>query len=55
MKLYRVCLPFAVFGFETTDGFVSRVEPIAGYACGWTEVRALAYFGKRGSVRRVGP
>lgn len=55
MKLYRVVLPFATFGFEVESGRVSRIAPIARYAAGWTEEEALAYFRKRGHVARIGP
>ena len=52
MRLYRVVLSFAVFGFEA-DSHVRRVAPIAKYALGWPLEKALAYFRSRGKVQEV--
>ena len=37
-----------VFVLKVERGFITRVPPIASYAKGWTEKRALEYFRDRG-------
>jgi hypothetical protein len=47
MRLYRVVAPHFVAGFES-DGVVRRAAPILGYSVGWSELRAMNYFRKKG-------
>jgi len=51
--MIRVTMPFAVFGLAVRGGRVVSAAPIARYAVGWTERKAVAYFERRGGTVEV--
>ena len=52
-RMIRVTMPFAVFGLAVRGGRVVSAAPIARYAVGWTERKAVAYFERRGGTVEV--
>jgi SLOG family YspA-like protein len=47
IELWRVSMPFATFGIESTDGKVVRAAPIAGWSVGRPVIGVLDYYRQR--------
>ena len=51
--LYRVILPYAVFGVEEKNGYVVRVAPIWKFVLEWDIERLKKYAERKGSIEEV--
>lgn len=53
LLLYRIVLPFAVFGIECEAGKVVKAAPIARWALGRDAASVLGYYHRRKAVIEV--